>query len=229
MQAEHNPAAMRATQDRSERELLSDVIQKIGNPPWDLLLVGDGSGTGWNQACGWACTLIEKQSNLRRFFYGGMDSGSINLAEVMPYLQGLTWYDANVGKERLQKLDYLRVVVLTDSQVTAHWGNQAMGSVDASVPRKQLGFYAAMRELRRVGYHCTFHWAPRMTTDLNWVADLMAGLTRQEVIRAANPTYVFGADHAVRAANAISNLVFHDPTTGARLTPYALNPTHPPT
>ncbi len=184
--------------------------------------MGDGSGSGWAHACGWACTLIDRQNN-RRFFYGGMDCGSVNMAESMPYLQALTWYDQYHGKELLQTLGFLRVHILTDSQVIALWGNRAMSPM-GELPRKQLAIWAGMKELRRVGYHCQFHWAPRQTTELNWAADLIAGISRREVMRAYDPGYVIGDDHATRAANAIGNLAFYDPETGARLDAYQVNP-----
>lgn len=217
-------ASARPTQDRPERELLSQVMQRLGNPKWDLFIVGDGSGSGWDNACGWAATLIDKNFQVRRFFYGGMDCGSVNFAESMPYIQSLTWYDTHHGKHALESIGYLNVVILTDSQVIAQWGNKAMSIDGEALPRKQLALWAGVRELRRVGYHCQFHWAPRMTTELNWAADLMAGLTRREVMNAAEPDYVAGANHAARAANAVANLVFHDPETGERLNPYLINP-----
>lgn len=153
-----------------------------------------------------------------------MDCGSVNFAESMPYVQALTWYDNNYGKEILNGLGFLNVHILTDSQVIAHWGTTAMSSSGEPPPRKQLMLWAGMRELRRVGYHCTFHWAPRLTTEFNWAADLMAGISRREVMNALDPAYVAGADPATRAANAIGNLVFYDPATGQRLDPYKLNP-----
>lgn len=204
-------------------------MNRLGNPPWDLFIVGDGSGSGWAHACGWAATVIDRNHDARRFFYGAMDCGSVNFAESMPYIQALTWYDTHYGKELLQRLGYLRVVILTDSQVIAQWGNRAMAPEAADLPRKQLALWAAMRELRRVGYHCTFHWAPRMTTELNWAADLMAGLTRHAVIQALDPAYIAGADPAIRAANAVGNLVFYNPETGERLDPYGINPDANPT
>ena len=204
---------------------MSAIIQRIGNPRWDVLIVGDGSGSGWAQACGWAATLIDNRRQARRFFYGGMDCGSVNFAEAMPYVQSLTWYDHHYGKESLEQVGFLNVHILTDSQVIAQWGTRAQQS-EGDLPRKMLAIWATMREYRRLGYHCTYHWAPRLTTTLNWAADIMAGICRREVTAAFDPAYIAGADHAIRAANAIGNLVFHDPETGLRLDPYQLNPTH---
>ena len=205
--------------------MISQLIQRLGNPRWDLLIVGDGSGSGWDKACGWAATLIDNTRHARRFFYGAMDCGSVNFAESMPYIQALTWYDQHHGKETLRELGFLNVHILTDSQVIATWGTQAM-QLESELPRKQLAIWSAMRELRRVGYHCTFHWAPRLTTGLNWAADIMAGISRVEIERAGDPTYINGNTHAIRAANAIGNLVFHDPLTGLRLDPYTINPSN---
>jgi hypothetical protein len=199
------------------------VLSKLGNPKWDLLIVGDGSGSGWNQACGWAATLVDNVYGARRFFYGGMDCGSVNLAESMPYLHALSWYDAHHGKTLLKQLGFLRVHVLTDSQTIATWGNRA-ASPEGELPRKQLAFWAGIRELRRIGYQCEFHWSPRITTELNWAADLMAGLSRLEIIQAKFPGQIAGEDAATRAANAIGNLVFYNPETGQPINPYQFNP-----
>lgn len=208
---------------QAENELLSAVMQRLGNPACDVFIVGDGSGSGWAEACGWAATLIDLRNQARRFFYGGMDCGSINFAEAMPYVQALTWYDVHYGKQMLKQLGHLNVHILTDSQVIARWGNAAVHASE-HLPRKMIALWATVRELRRLGYHCKFHWAPRMTTELNWAADLIAGISRREIMNAMDPAYVNGADPATRAAAAIGNLIFHDPETGDRLDPYRLNP-----
>ena len=147
---------------RPETQTLQLLLNKMGNPQWDVILVGDGSGSGWAHACGWAATLICRRHQARRFFYGGMDCGSVNFAESMPYVQAITWYDAHHGKALLKQLGMLRVHILTDSQVIAGWGTKAMQG-HSEIPRKHIGLFSAMREYRRLGYHCNFHWAPRMT------------------------------------------------------------------
>jgi len=221
---EHPTAQTREPAPQQDHRTLDTVLAKMQNPQWDVLLVGDGSGSGWDGACGWAATLITNQPiPIRRFFYGAMDCGSVNFAESMPYIQALTWYDNQHGKERLRTRGHLQVHVLTDSQTIATWGNRAMGPTQ-DVPRKQFAIWAAMKELRRNGYHCQFHWAPRQTTELNWAADLIAGLSRGAIMRANDPAEVEGDNHATRAANAIDNLRFYDPETGQPLDPHALNP-----
>jgi len=151
-----------------------------------------------------------------------MECGSVNFAESMPYCQAVGWFDANYGKERLRARGYLNVHILTDSQVVATWGNRAM-SPTGDVSRKHAFLWAGMKEMRRLGYHCVFHWAPRMTTHANWATDLLAGLARAEIQRAIDPSYVQG-DVAQRAATALDNLQFRDPETQELIDPHKINP-----
>jgi hypothetical protein len=43
---------------------------------WDVLIIGDGSGTGWSEPCGWASVLHERYSNMRQLFTGAMNHGT---------------------------------------------------------------------------------------------------------------------------------------------------------
>lgn len=219
------PAPDNAVEAAQEQELLGAIIHRLGIRQWDLLLVGDGSGSGWAQSCGWASVLIDRNNLLgrvaaRRFFYGAMNQGSVNIAEAMPYLQALQWYDVHFGKEMLKTRGLLQVHVLTDSQTIAHWGTQAMTN-EVALPRKCLVIWAAMRELRRLGYHITMHWAPRMTTQLNWASDLVAGLSRTHIKDALGIT--IDPTIAIRAAQALDHVVFKNPSVGADGV-YNLNP-----
>lgn len=203
--------------------LLTDIFNKINITNCDILIIGDGSGSAWQHACGWAATVVCMRHHARRFFYGAMECGSINMAELMPYVQALTWYDAHYGENLLKTLGYLNVHIVTDSQVIARWGNRAMDP-DAELPRPQKYLLAGLREFRRLGYHCKFHWAARNTSELNWAADIMAGLSRITVSNAVDSTYFTGPSPARRAADALASVVFRDPETGEPLSPYLLNP-----
>lgn len=209
--------------------LLHDIIRHIGSPAWDILIIGDGSGTGWGDACGWASVLISNRLQARRFFYGGMDCGSINMAEMLPYAQALSWYDAFYGKDQLKQLQTLNVHILTDSQTIAQWGTYAMRDAPAPLPRKAIALSGTFRAFKEVGYHCHFHWAPRMSTDINWASDLIAGLCRREILDRMGSTGLNGNDPATRAAEAIGRMRFCNPQTGELLDPYTLSPAiYPP-
>ena len=70
----------------SENELLAaipDILNKLQIDDWDVLLIGDGSGAGWNllSGCGWASVLIDKYSNNHKIFMGATTPGTITIGE----------------------------------------------------------------------------------------------------------------------------------------------------
>ena len=152
----------------------------------------------------------KRQTRGRRVCYGAVNQGSISFAETIPYLHLLSWFDQHYGKDRLQSLGSLNVHIVTDSQVVANWGTAAM-SPSAPIPRKQCVFWAAMRHLRSLGYVCKFHWAPRLSTELNWAADLIAGLARVAMIDLPGTQAIDSMTLGQRAATAISSLDFKSP------------------
>jgi len=194
----------------TEYDPLQPLLARLHITTFDLLLIGDGSGNAWDKACGWSGILIDRQTRGRRVCYGAVNQGSISFAETIPYLQLLSWFDQHYGKERLQSRVVLNVHIVTDSQVVANWGTAAM-SPSAPIPRKQCVFWAAMRHLRSLGYVCTFHWAPRLSTELNWMADMIAGLARVAMIDLPGTQAVDSMTLGQRAATAISNLDFKSP------------------
>ena len=206
-------------------ELLQAILDKAGITQWDLLLVGDGSGNKWHAANGWCCVLLDRLARGRRLHYGAMDAGSINLAEGMPYLQALNWYDNNGGKQRLRDQGTLNVHVITDSQVIAGWGTAA-ATLGVALPRNNAVIWAGMRELGRLGYRMHYHWCNRATSGLNNVADLIAGLCRLEMIDLK--LYPSEASIAMRAAEAIDRVRFADPATGEPISIYHINPEENP-
>lgn len=203
-----------------EAELLQAVLDRASITQWDVLIVGDGSGSGWDSACGWACVLVDRATRGRRLFYGAMNAGSVNFAETMPYLQALNWYDQHGGgKARLKEQGFLRVHIITDSQVIARWGTEAL---NGALPRKHIVMWAGLKEFRRLGYCIDFHWANRSTSLLNWASDLIAGMARREMQRSMDPKVGDGV-LAVRAANALASVKFEDPRSGEPISPYHLN------
>jgi ribonuclease HI len=162
---------------------LQTVLTTLRIQQWDVIIAGDGSGTGWNDACGWAHIVIDRVSRDRKLLVGGCEGGSINMAEMMPILHGLTWYHQAHGKSLLHSMGRLVVHVITDSEVTAHHGAIA---ADLTQPLAKVNplFWSGVREFCRMGYELHFHWLPRCTTGLNQCADLIASLGRKAVKQA---------------------------------------------
>lgn len=176
------PPAKSTRQKRAEASLpqlqtVEQIIQYIQVPRWDVLLVGDGSGTGWNDGIGYAVGMVDRHTRTSKFMYGAMYPASVNFAEQMPYLHALTWFHANGGRDIVKSLGQLHVPIVTDSQVIASHGAQA-SDMSQSLPTTQTFLWAQWRELLRYGYVCSFHWAPRSTSLLNWACDLLASLAR---------------------------------------------------
>lgn len=163
------------------QETLQQILERFDIRDCQLLLVGDGSGNSWNACCGWATTMIEMVSRERWLFYGAMSAGSINLAELAPYVQALSWYHQDRGKNKIHELGRpIRVNVITDSEVVATQGKQT-ADFDQPLPKANSPQWAAMRQFARLGYQLHWHHEGRSQTVLNWAADLLAGISRRQL------------------------------------------------
>lgn len=195
-------------------------MERMQIAEWDVLLVGDGSGTGWNDANAYASVLIDKLTRGRKTFWGGNRYGSVNLAEMEAVLKPLIWYHNEYGKKRLKIRTPQIIHVLTDSQVTAGHGARTANPREPlpEVPHRPL--WAAMREFARMGYQLEYHWAKRCDSDLNILSDLIAGLTRREIlgVEVTEPYLI------QRAKEAIESIEFIDPESGDNYDVYTVNP-----
>lgn len=174
---------------------LEEVLLQLGIANWDVLLVGDGSGTTLERGSGWASILIDHHTGLRKCFWGGMSTGTVNLAELMPYLQGLTWYSRTHGPARLHDLrvrhrrpeSCLQVHIVSDSEIVVHQGQ-------GKVRRKaNYELWAAMDAVAALGYMIHWHWVGRDRLALNMVTDHLSRLARQaaESIKLPDGTSIY--------------------------------------
>lgn len=207
-------------ENAKDKEHLQTLLDRLQIADWDLLLIGDGSGSGWATANGWAATLIERQTRLRRLFYGAMNCGSNNLAEAMPYLQAMIWYNQNRSQGQLSSVT--RVTIITDSDVIAIHGTKT-ADLNQPIPRHFSPIWAAFRELMRNGYQFTFRWSRRESSDLNRVADAIAGLARRSVVGQNVWDETFTQTVADRASDAIGKMTFDVPPDLSD-DPYKINP-----
>lgn len=159
------------------------LLERLGITRWDVLIVGDGSGTGWKDACGWSHIVIDRLTRQRKLLKGGMDGASVNIAEMMPTLHGLTWYHNTIGRDRLQQTGTISVHIVSDSRVTVEHGTIAADLQQPLAETNEL-FWSGVRNWQRRGYILKFHWLPRSTTDLNKAADLIASMARRAVMAA---------------------------------------------
>ncbi len=148
---------------------------------WDVLVVGDGSGQGWNDPCGWSSVLVDRHARGRKLFYGAMNLGTSGLAELIPYVQAMAWYEAGHGARRRAKLDrpILHVAIVTDCKSIADQGNQILsGAKELASVRAHRPFWVALLDYERAGYAFSFRWVARAQSALNAYCDNVAGRSR---------------------------------------------------
>ena len=154
---------------------LSSVLDKLQIRDWDVLLFGDGSGHGWGIGCGWSCVLIDRVSRSRKLLYGSMNSGTVNVGELMAYVHAMLWYSGQAAKAGNKRAP-LNVHIVTDSRVIAQQGTAMEVAGNESIANRAL--WMSMKALARQGFVFHYHWIERLTVDLNWGADQMAGKAR---------------------------------------------------
>lgn len=169
------------------KETLEQLLRrlKIPDAEWDLLLVGDGSGSKWGYGIGWGCVSIEKHHEEEpRVWFGAANNGTVNLAEMFAYIPPLTWYAAQVAHERRHYVGlpmHRRVHILTDSQYCQGMGSTCDALIKANGPLWQI-----FRIFQRDGIFLHWHWRQRDDVALNVYADALSKAARIK-FAAANP------------------------------------------
>lgn len=158
---------------------LDDLAAELGIARWDAILVGDGSGTTWDSAFGWASVLVDARTRAEKRFAGCASAGTNHTAELRAYLEPMLWYTQTIGKEALKQKMHtvgaapcLAVHVIADSEVVAKQGNGAMAR------NANRALWAAMDSFAGEGYALTWHWAGRNRLAENRWADREAGRMR---------------------------------------------------
>lgn len=135
----------------------------------NLFLVGDGSGTILQNCAGWACIAFDLDKTEVTTLYGSLSCGTNNVAELIPYIQGLYFYESRRNPLAIPKP---AVVIVSDSEVTVKCGN------DARRRRSNLAWWAAIEYFERSGYTFTWKHVPRNSNLLSKRCDWIAGLAR---------------------------------------------------
>ena len=169
------------------QETLQQLLLRLNIPldNWDVVLVGDGSGSKWNYSVGWGCVAIHRNRMEREVFYGGMNDGTVNIAEAMAYLAPLSKYAAEVAaedKERRRNHPSTppatrEVHIITDSEYTRRRGE----GTDSVNFKKNAVLWAGYEMFNRQGIFLHWHHLPREDAELNHYADLLSKESRMLV------------------------------------------------
>jgi len=169
---------------------LKRLLRELGLPESDVVLVGDGSGTGsWTMGAGWACAIVSPVVDFRELVAGGWSCGSVIVAELSAYLQGLMTFEAKQGDDIRRRLGRnISVTILTDNQAITQQHGTAF--TQQKVGGDCGPIWAALRELcRSGGYTLRFQHIPRVSIALNHVCDLLASQARkanQQIVETEN-------------------------------------------
>lgn len=169
-------------------EGLSRVLARVGvRAPWDLLLVGDGSGD-WRHdtGCGYACVAVDRASRRREVFFGAHSHGSTHDAELQPYYQALLWHSRTfrpAGRAANAAGRRCRVAVVCDNAqvVTEGCNIAARPELIARCTRDQPLWSAILTVQATAGYDLSWHFMDRAQSGLNVLCDLISRAARQAV------------------------------------------------
>lgn len=162
-----------------EDVLLESFLKDHGVKNWDFVIIGDGSGSNWNREAGWASVSIERVTNERLVWHGAVNRGTVNFAEMMAYLQPLSWLSAREDEKRDKhkaRRQAYQIHIFTDSDYC-----RATGSSKNRQITKNVGLWQAFDCYVRQGFVLNWHWIQRSSAGLNRYCDLLSKLARLHV------------------------------------------------
>lgn len=154
-----------------DEETIKQITNELGLPSYDVLLLGDASGTIATKASGWACIYYLPLKNETKLHFGATTLGTNNFAELCPYLNVL-WLD-----NTLEKVPTVirRVEIVSDSELSVKCGNREY-SRNANLP-----LWAGFDCLERLGYRIHWNHVPRNSNLANSLCDKVAGQVRSQI------------------------------------------------
>lgn len=169
--------AAEAERQRIADETLDEALARLQtDDTWDWLLFGDGSGSNFQRACGWATVSIERVTMDRQPWVGTMNRGTVNFAEMMAYAQPLTYisYREQKRREAGGQRRAIQVHIVTDSQYCVQ-----RGEVSADLMSKNALLWAMISAIKREGIVITWHHTKRDKVALNSFADGLSKVARK--------------------------------------------------
>lgn len=156
-------------------ETLEALLKRLGIADWDFLIVGDGSGSNWTREAGWGAVSIERATMDRMVWSGSVSRGTVNLAEMMAYLQPLEWLASRESDKRKKGgARAFDIHIVTDSDYCRTTGNSS-----GRMMSKNAGLWAVFDAFARHGFVLHWHWIPRENCELNRYCDKLSKLARK--------------------------------------------------
>ncbi len=157
--------------NESELDHLTNLVVQLGYSvqDWDLILIGDGSGTTAEKPCGWSVTVFDVASASIKVLSGGVSHGTNNYGELAPYLHALWLFE----HRRIQDSKAPSVLIVSDSEVTVRCGKREYSR------RANAGLWASVEWYEKNGYRLEWKHVLRNTNRFSECADANAGRTRK--------------------------------------------------
>lgn len=175
---ETDPLGSLPPQDRKAlRKLLEQF--KVGDDAWDVLILGDGSGSKWGHAVGFASVMFDRRTRGFKRWFGALNDGTVNLAEIMAYMAPLTFLSTQAldAKESGMRFKVIRVHIFTDSQYCRDTGTRG-----CSMQGKNGLLWECLKSVNRVGVIPHWHWIRRETSPFNSLVDRLSKLSRHAIM-----------------------------------------------
>jgi ribonuclease HI len=155
------------------KEILNQVSLELNLPAYDLLLIGDGSGTVKDKPCGFACISYDKLRDNIKIHTGALSHGTNNMAELFPYIHALQCDILEVGP--MDKGNRY-VEIVSDSELIVKQGRKIYGRYS------NRALWKAIDGFEELGY--TIHWnhVSRNSNVLNELCDKLAGEMRKKLL-----------------------------------------------
>lgn len=114
-----------------QRKLLRRFARNRDLEPYDLLLLGDGSGNTHQQPAGWACISYDRPLKQAVVHAGGLTAGTTNLVELMPFVHAL-WFHTRQHRHEMVSSYKVSIVITSAGKIftrlTQHIGRTDVGS-----------------------------------------------------------------------------------------------------
>lgn len=159
----------------ADQKSLELMLADFGIWEWDVVIIGDGSGSMLGLPVGWGSVSVERATGDRRIWSGAMNAATVNVAEIMAFLQPLNWYATRALTKFRETSTYVttRIYIFTDSE---YCSTSPRRKDRAGGPNAIL--WSAFDILRAQGIFTKFHWISREASPLHQFADRLSKLSR---------------------------------------------------
>lgn len=150
--------------------IFEDIAQNLGVSEFDLMLIGDGSGTTIEKECAAACFSYDRDLYQVRRHYCTFSHGTNNFAELVPYVHAL-WVLSYLQPAK----ELRRIVIISDSEVIVRQGQGRYAR------NSNTCLWAAIKQLEQESYVITWVHVPRNSNPISTACDRLAKILKKHL------------------------------------------------